>query len=65
MGQEHENDLVQIQKKLQEGVLPAHGKHAARIMKKLNKWLRDGIVYTMKQIEEKIKLLKELYMNFS
>jgi hypothetical protein len=65
MGQEHKNDPVQILKKPQERVLPPHGKHATRIMKKLNKRLRDGTVYTVKQVEGKIKLLKELYVNFS
>ena len=57
---------MQILKKLQEeGVLPPYGKHGPCITKKLNKRLRDGIVYTLKQVEGKIKLLKVLYVNFS
>lgn len=64
--QEHEDVLVQILKKLQdEGVRLPYGKHAPRITKKLNKRLSNSTMYTQKQVEGKIKLLKELYVNFS
>jgi hypothetical protein len=63
--QEHEDELVQILKKLQEeGVILPYGKHGHHITKKLNKRLRGDTVYTMKQVKGKIKLLKELYVDF-
>ena len=63
--QEHEDELVQILKRPQEEVLPPYGKHVSHITDKLSNRLCDGTVYTVKQVEGKIKLLKELYVNFS
>jgi hypothetical protein len=64
--QEHEDELVQSLKKLQEErVISPYGKHVACITDKLNNRFRDDPIYTVKQVEGKIKFLKESYVNFS
>ncbi|XP_059433348.1 uncharacterized protein LOC132166536 [Corylus avellana] len=64
--QEHEDILVHILCNCQdERVRPPFGKHVVGIMNKLNKRLKDGTAYTQKQVEAKIKHLKEQWVNFS
>jgi hypothetical protein len=58
--QEHEDELVNIFKRLQEdGVLPPYGKHMAHIAIMLNERLCDGTIYTVKQVEGKIRFLRD------